>query len=297
MRLLVVGGIDGQVALALSRMDAGGDEIVIRGRPELDMLDPASMTAAINDVKPDAVACVGAFTAVDLAETERDLAMKLNADAPGHLARECAARGLPIVHVSTDYVFNGAKPGLWFETDQPDPKSVYGVTKLAGEQAVQAAGGRHAILRTSWVFASEGKNFVRTMLRMAGTRDRLTVVDDQIGHPTYAPFIADTILTVSRRMTSDASAPSGVYHMVGEGVTSWCGFANAIFEGSRARGGPSAVADPIPTSSYPTPATRPLNSALDTSKIARDYGVRMPHWRDGLSQCLDAIARGGWQVG
>lgn len=301
MRLLVIGGVDGQVASSLSRVDAGGDQIVIRGRPELDMLDPASMTAAMDAVQPDVVACVGAYTAVDQAETERDLAMRLNADAPGHLARLCAARGLPMIHVSTDYVFDGTGDRPWVETDAPNPQTVYGVTKLAGEQAVQAAGGRHAILRTSWVFAAEGKNFVRTMLRLAQTRERLTVVDDQVGHPTFAPFISVTILAVARRMAGDAprlsGAPSGVYHMTGEGVASWRGFADAIFEGSRARGGPVAEVEPIPASAYPTPARRPLNSRLDASKLAREYGLRLPHWRDGLSDCLDAIARGGWKVG
>jgi dTDP-4-dehydrorhamnose reductase len=202
-----------------------------------------------------------------------------------------------MIHVSTDYVFDGAGDRPWIETDAPDPHTVYGRTKLAGEQAVAAAGGRHAILRTSWVFAPEGKNFVRTMLRLAQTRDRIAVVDDQVGHPTYAPFIAEAILAVARRMVVDVAAPSGVYRMVGEGVTSWRGFADAIFEVSRERGGPFASVDPVPTSGYPTPARRPLNSRMDPSKLAREHGVSLPHWRKGLSDCLDAVARGGWKVG
>lgn len=296
-KLLVIGGTDGQVALALSRLKPDDVEIIVRGKPDLDMLDPASMTRVIAAVAPDVVACVGAYTAVDQAETDRDIAARLNGEAPGHIARACAARGTPLIHISTDYVFDGTKSGAYLPDDKPNPLTVYGATKLAGEQAVAAAGGRHAILRTSWVFAAEGKNFVRTMLRLAKVRDRLGVVDDQTGYPTYAGFIADTILAVARRMTSDRDAASGVFHMVGEGTVTWRGFAEAIFAGSKARGGPQVPVDPIPTSAYPTPARRPANSVLDPSSLAAAYDVRLPHWRKGLDLCLDAIAAGGWDVG
>lgn len=297
MRLLVIGGVDGQVGRALSLMSSGDVAIIVRGAPEADLTKPETLSAQLDAVKPDAVACVGAYTAVDQAEDDEVRARAINALGPGELAKACAARGLPLVHISTDYVFDGAKPGAWVETDTPAPLNAYGRTKLEGEQLIVAAGGRHVILRASWVFADQGKNFVRTMLRLAATRDRLNVVDDQTGYPTYAPFIAQTIITVAQRMVDDAGAPSGVFHMAGEGTTSWRGFAQAIFEGARTRGGPFAETDPIPTSAYPTPAQRPINSAMNADKLARDYGVRLPHWRDGLAHCLDAIARDGWKVG
>lgn len=294
MRLLVIGGVDGQVGRALSLLPPDGDEIVVRGAPEADLTQPETLAAQIDAMKPDAVACVGAYTAVDQAESDEARAFAINAEGPGALARFCAARGLPLIHVSTDYVFDGAKAGAWMESDEPAPINVYGSSKLEGERLIAAAGGRHVILRTSWVFADRGKNFVRTMLRLAATQDRLSVVDDQTGSPTYAPFIAQAVLDVARRMACDPAAPSGVFHMTGAGTTSWRGFALAIFEGARGRGGPFAEVEAIATIDYPTPARRPLNSVLNSDRLARDYGVRLPHWREGLAQCLDAIARDGW---
>lgn len=298
MRLLVAGGTDGQVALALSRMTTPDVEMVVRGKPEgMDLLDAGAMAKTIDAVRPDAVACVGAWTAVDDAESKQELARALNAVAPGELAKLCAARGLPILQLSTDFVFDGTKTSPYVETDKPAPLSVYGATKLKGEQAVQASGARHAVLRTSWVFAAEGKNFVRTMLRLAKTRDRLGVVDDQNGHPTYAPFIAQAVVGVARQMVERKDAPSGVFHLTGEGAVTWCSFARAIFVQSKRMGGPSAEVDAITTAQYPTPARRPANSVLDTRKIAADYGIRLPHWRAGLDDCLAKIAAGGWDVG
>jgi dTDP-4-dehydrorhamnose reductase len=298
MRLLVAGGLDGQVALALSRLKTPDVEIVVRGKPEgLDLLDPKSMAASVDAVKPDAVACVGAYTAVDEAESKQEFARQLNADGPAELAKLCAARGLPIIQISTDYVFDGTKTSPYVETDAPAPLTVYGATKLGGEQGVAAAGGRHAILRVSWVFAAEGKNFVRTMLRLAKTRERLGVVDDQTGYPTYAPFIAEAVVGVARQMVAKPDAPSGVFHCTGEGATTWCSFARAIFTQSRRVAGPAAEVDAITTAQYPTPAKRPANSVLDTRKIAAAYGIRLPHWRAGLDDCLAKIAAGGWDVG
>lgn len=297
MRLLVVGGASGQVACALSRLSNPGVEILVRGRPHADFADPASLTRTMDEAAPDVVASVGAYTAVDQAEREEALAQKINGDGPSYLAKLCAQRGAPIVHLSTDYVFDGAKKIPYVESDPPHPTSAYGRSKLAGEQGVIAAGGRHAIIRVSWVYAPEGKNFVRTMLRLATTRPKVGVVNDQHGHPTYAPFIAGAVLQVARRMKEDAGSPSGVFHLAGQGVCTWFDFASAIFEEARKRGGPVAEVDPIPSSAYPTPTKRPENSALDSAKIAAHYGVRLPHWREGLEACLDEIAKSGWQVG
>jgi dTDP-4-dehydrorhamnose reductase len=297
MRLLVVGGPTGQVARALNGLARPGLEVIARGRPEIDFEKPETLAAALEAYSPEAVASVGAYTAVDQAESDAAVAERINAIGPGVLAEACAARGLPIVHVSTDYVFDGTKTSPYVETDATSPTSVYGRTKLEGEQRVMAAGGRAVVLRVSWVYAPEGKNFVRTMLRLAKTRERVGVVDDQRGHPTYAPFIAGAVATIAERLVASKKAPTGLYHLAGDGVCSWFDFAGAVFEGSRARGGPAVFVEPIPSSAYPTPVKRPENSALDASKIAADYGVRLPPWRAGLDGCLDAIATGGWNVG
>ena len=297
MKALVVGGTNGQVARELAALDGPEFAIDVRGRPQVDLATPATLTAAINDAKPDVVICSGAYTAVDQAESEPDLARAINADGPGALARACAAANIPLVHLSTDYVFDGAKTSSYVETDATGPQTIYGFTKRDGETAIAESGVRHAILRVSWVHAPEGRNFVRTMLRLAGSRDRINVVADQIGRPTYAPHLAIAVRDIAARLLLDPSAPTGIFHLTGSGEPcSWRQFAEAIFSASQVRGGPFAAADPIPTSAYATAAKRPANSTLDCAKIADAYGLVMPHWKQGVEECVEAIGANGWQV-
>lgn len=297
MKLLVIGGASGQVSRSLVELVRPGLDVLACGRPDVDFQRPDTLAAAIDAHKPDVVASVGAYTAVDQAESDPETAEQVNAIGPGKLAEACAERGLPIVHLSTDYVFDGTKPTPYLETDSPSAVSVYGRTKLEGERRVQASGARAVVMRVSWVFAPQGKNFVRTMLRLARTRDELGVVNDQRGHPTYAPFIAGAVATIAKRLTTDTQSPTGIYHLAGEGVCSWFEFAEAVFAGSRVRGGPFATVHPITSSEYSTPVQRPANSALDASKLARDYGVELPLWQVGLDQCLGQIAAVAWDVG
>lgn len=297
MKILVVGGVDGQVASALDAIREPGIDIIVRGPPETDLTNPATLDAALKAASPDVVICTGAYTAVDLAETNAELAQKINGDGPAALARACAVADVPIIQLSTDYVFSGDKTTPYVETDPTGPTGVYGRTKLAGERGVIAAGGRHVILRISWVYDPRGKNFVRTMLRLARTREEIGVVDDQYGRPTYAPDVAQALVTVARRLVTDRSAPSGIFHMTGQGeVCTWRVFADSIFALSAECGGPVARVKPIPTSEYPTPARRPTNSALDCSLLASAYGVSLKPWRASLRQCIGAISDNGWDV-
>lgn len=292
MKILVVGK-DGQVARALR--EAGGPEIIALGRPELDLEDAATFAPALRMHAPDLVACVGAYTAVDLAQSEPEKAHRINSEGPGALAQLCARENLPFVHVSTDYVFDGTKAGAYCETDAIAPQSVYGLSKAEGEARVAQAGPRHVIVRTAWVFDASGKNFVRTMLRLARTRPRIGVVADQFGGPTYAPHIAEGIICIARAILRDERPELfGIFHMSAEGSCSWADFAEAIFAQSAARGGPSAIVDRISTADYPTPAKRPGNSRLACEKLADVHGVRLPSWREGLALCLDRIAAQGW---
>ncbi len=292
MKLLVVGK-EGQVARAL--VQAGGPEVTALGRPELDLQDHASLAAALHAHRPDVVACVGAYTAVDLAESEPETAHRINAEGPGALAQLCAAANTPLLHVSTDYVFDGGKDGAYGEGDAVAPQGVYGRTKAEGEARVARLCPRHVILRTAWVFDASGKNFLRTMLRLARTRARIGVVADQFGAPTYAPHIADGLLRVARNvLASERPEHYGVFHMSAAGACSWADFAEAIFQASAEQGGPSALVDRISTMDYPTPAKRPANSRLSCEKIAQVHGVRLPAWRAGMIQCLDRIAAQGW---
>jgi len=297
MKALVIGGKSGQVARALAALDGPEFGIDVRGRPHADLANPASLTAAIADSQPDVVINCGAYTAVDQAESEHERARSINADGPAALGAACAAAGIPIVHLSTDYVFDGAKTSPYVETDPTAPQSVYGATKLGGEMGVAASGAKHVILRVSWVHAPEGKNFVRTMLRLASSRERLGVVADQIGRPTYAPHLAIALRDIAARLVLDHDAPSGVFHLTGSGEPcSWRQFAETVFAASQVRGGHSAIADPIPASSYPTPARRPANSVLDCTRITEAYGLVLPTWKQGAEECVEAIRAGGWQV-
>lgn len=297
MKALVIGGMSGQVARELAALDDPAFNVIIRGRPYTDLANPASLANTISDVQPDVVILSGAYTAVDQAESEQATARAINAAGPAAVGAACGAVGIPVVHLSTDYVFDGAKTDFYVETDTTRPLTVYGATKLEGEQALAASGARHVIVRVSWVHAPDGKNFVRTMLRLAKTRERLNVVDDQIGRPTYASHLAIALREIATRLVLDRAAPTGLFHLTGSGEPcSWRQFAQMVFAASKVRGGPVAATDPIPTSAYPTPAKRPANSLLDCSRMADVYGLALPDWRDGVEACVAAIQKAGWRV-
>lgn len=289
MRILVAGA-SGQLARALVDAAKGRHDVTALGRPALDLKDPASIERAVTATNPEAIINAGAYTAVDKAESEEAEATAVNAGS-GDLARAAAERGIPFLHVSTDYVFDGTSPRPYREDDPVAPLGAYGRSKLAAERAVADADPKALTLRTAWVYHHEGANFVRTMLRLAESRDEINVVADQIGCPTYAADLAVALLELAERRAADGQAgPGGVYHLAGSGETSWFGFAQAIFAGAAKRGLKAARANPIPTSGYPTPAARPANSRLDCSSIERAYGVRLPDWPDALERCLNAIA-------
>lgn len=293
MTILVIGGAKGMLAGALARRA----DVVAVGRPQADLTQPGTLEATVKAYAPGVVVCAGAFTQVDRAEAVPDEAMRINADGPRALARACAARDVPLIHISSDFVFDGDKPEAYVETDATSPLNAYGRSKLAGELAVAAAGGRFVILRTSWIFAATGTNFVRTMLRLSQTKDRIAVVDDQRGAPTYAPHLAAAIVSVSQRLIADRD-PSlcGVFHATAGGDCTWRTFAEQIFDGARMRDGPFADIDPITSAQFPAAAARPKNSRLDSSKLERTFGVALPPWRTGLDACLDEISAGGWRV-
>ncbi len=276
-------GATGQVAQEVLRR-AGDDEVTALARAAADLSDPEACAGLIEEAEADAVLNAAAWTAVDDAEAKEAEARVANAAAPGAMARAAAARGLPFIHISTDYVFDGAGERPWAEGDAVAPLGAYGRTKLEGEREVAAAGGPHAVLRTSWVFSSHGKNFVKTMLRVGAERDRLTVVDDQIGGPTPAAAIADACLSIARAFRAGRGV-SGIYHFGGAPWVSWRGFAEAIF----AEAGMKVEVAPILTADWPTPARRPLNSRLDCRKIAADYGIGAPDWRAGLAEVVKEL--------
>jgi dTDP-4-dehydrorhamnose reductase len=291
MRLLVTGR-HGQVATALGEACRRADiTLVPIGRPEIDLERPEALGAAIAAADPDLVVNAAAWTAVDLAESEPDAAFRINAVAAGALASAAAAIGVPIIQLSTDYVFDGSKASPYTEDDTPAPVTVYGRSKLAGERRVAAAHPDHVILRTAWVYSPFGSNFVRTMLRLAESRDSIAVVDDQIGNPTSAADLADGIIAVARNLLAapgDASL-RGVFHMSAAGDASWADFAEAILAGAARRGGRAAEVRRIPTTQYPTPARRPAQSRLDCGRLASRHGVRLPPWPDALDTCLDRL--------
>lgn len=288
MRILVAGSA-GQVARALSEATAPGFTLRTFGRPNFDLEKHETVQAVFDNFQPDIVINAAAYTAVDKAESEGEAAMRLNADAPALLAELSAARGAPILHLSTDYVFAGDKARPYVETDPVGPDSVYGHSKLEGERRVAAANPKHLILRTAWVHAPFGSNFVRTMLRLAETHSELGVVADQQGAPTYAPDIADGLLQITARLLSDGPTPWGVYHMASSGSCAWADFAEHLFAKSAAAGGPSARVIRIMTAEYPTPAKRPANSRLDCGKLRSDYGVALPNWQLGVDRCVTRL--------
>lgn len=294
---ILVAGRAGQVARALSDADIpAGVEIVALGRPDLDLLDPASIDRAMNRVSPDVVINAAAYTAVDQAEADVANAFAVNTDGAAFLAKAATERGAPILHLSTDYVFDGSKSGPYVEADPVAPLGVYGASKLAGEQAVAAANPNYFILRTAWVYSPVGKNFVKTMLRLAETRDEVGVVADQIGNPTSAADIAAGLVAMARQIASDpAGAAPGIYHMTAAGEASWADFAEAIFVASAALGGPSARVNRIGSSEFPTPVKRPANSRLDCSRLSAAFGVTLPAWQGSTQTCVkELIGTRGW---
>lgn len=287
MRMLVTGK-DGQVARSLAALSNQGTSIVTLGRPDLDVTEAASVAHAIKAVRPDIVVNPAAYTAVDKAESEEYAAFAVNRDGARNVAAAAAIAGLPIIHISTDYVFAGDKASPYLETDPPGPTGIYGRSKLEGEQAVASANAAHVILRTAWVYSPYGHNFLKTMLRLAADRDVLRVVADQQGTPTYAPDIAEGIVAAARKVlfAQESKDWRGIFHMVAQGETNWAGFAEEIFAQSVRHGGPSARIEPITTANYPTPARRPANSRLDTTKFRATFGHALPEWKNGVARCL-----------
>ena len=287
MNVLVTGG-HGQVGRALAALAwPAGVSVEALGRDGLDITDAEAVAAAVAGGTGAVINCA-AHTAVDRAESEVAASWRLNALAPALLAEATARAGIPLVQVSTDYVFDGTSPEPYRPDDPIRPVSVYGASKAAGELAVRTANPRHAIVRTAWVVSPHGANFVKTMLRLAAERDGLKVVDDQRGSPTVAADLAAALATVALGLAS-GQKPSGTYHCTNAGETTWCGFARAIVAGSATRGGRSVPVEGIPTSAYPTPARRPANSVLCAATLARDYGVVMRPWQAALDDVLDAL--------
>lgn len=289
MRIAVTGR-NGQVVTALiERAGPLGVTVLPVGRPEFDLAAPGNAVDAFAAVKPDVIVSAAAHTAVDRAESEADLAHAINADGAGAVAEAAARLAVPVIHISTDYVFDGSKPLPWVETDPVAPLGVYGASKLEGERRVAAANPNHAVLRVAWVYSPFGANFVKTMLRLAETRDALNVVADQFGGPTSALDIADGIVAVAKNLVANPGDPTqrGVFHMPPSGpAASWADFAEAIFAGSVARGGKPVAVGRITTADYPTPARRPANSRLDGSALASAHGVTLPDWRVSLDHVL-----------
>lgn len=286
MKILVTGR-EGQVVSSLieAAADLPGIEIVAVGRPELDLADPASVHAAIAAARPDLVVSAAAYTAVDQAEDEPEIAAAINERGAGAVAEAAAAIGAPVIHLSTDYVFSGDGDRPYGEDDPTGPIGVYGATKLAGEKAVAAANPRHLILRTAWVYSVYGKNFVKTMLRIAADRDILNVVADQWGNPTSAHDIATAILTAAEQMRGD-TAQFGTYHLAGTGDTHWAGFAAHVLDTSRTLGGPWAEVRGITTAEYPFKARRPANSRLSIERFRDAFGWVAPDWRESSDRVV-----------
>jgi dTDP-4-dehydrorhamnose reductase len=288
---ILVAGVQGQVARALHACAArtGTHALVAQGRPGFDLLHPEAMARTVAELNPDLVVNAAAYTAVDNAEREAATAYAINRDGARALAAAAAAEGCPIIHLSTDYVFAGTKAGAYGEDDATGPTGVYGRSKLEGEAAVAGANARHIILRTAWVYAAHGSNFVRTMLRLATERPALRVVADQRGNPTYAPHLAEAILAIAAVIGSGRSSPWGIYHAAGTGDTSWHEFATAIVNAAGPLGITPVPVSPIATAEFPTAAQRPANSCLDCRKLEHTFGLRLPHWRQGLHACINEL--------
>lgn len=297
MRVLVAGW-RGQVARALADMAPSCSDIsaLAIGRAALDLQDPGSVSRAIAGLRPDVVINSAAYTGVDKAESEPDAAFRLNAEGAGALASAAARHGASIIHISTDYVFDGTKSVAWTEDDPTAPVNVYGNSRLAGEAAVMAANSRHLIVRTSWLYGPYGRNFAKTVTQLAGDgRTELRVVSDQVGSPTYAPHLATIITELARRAVAQpAATPWGIYHAAGNGTASWYELATQIMRDADEIGMPSVPVVPIPASEYPTAARRIANARLDCSKLQRTFGLTLPDWRRGVNECVTRLEQRGW---
>lgn len=293
---ILLTGVTGQVGFELQRALAPLGPVLALDRQACDLADGTALLHKVRQLRPVIIVNPAAYTAVDKAEAEPDLAMAINAVAPGLLGQAAAEVGALVVHYSTDYVFDGSGTRPYMETDRPHPLSVYGRSKLAGEQALQASGARHLILRTSWVFGAFGDNFAKTMLRLAAEREQLKVVADQFGAPTSAALIADVtaqILGQFLRCGSPDGFPLGLYHLAAGGETCWHEYAATVIAAARRAGRPLKLAEdglrPIPGRDYPTPAPRPANSRLDTRRLRETFGLELPDWRQGLDHVLQLI--------
>lgn len=292
---ILLTGKNGQVGFELRRALAPLGELIVVGQADCNLGDADALRELVRRVAPDVIVNPAAYTAVDKAESDQDMAFAVNAGAPAVLGEEAARLGALVVHYSTDYVFDGAKDGAYSEDDLPAPQSVYGRTKLAGERALAETNPRHLILRTSWVVGAHGGNFAKTMLRLAAERDQLSVVADQFGVPTSAALLADLTAHLVRQYRRDGgqSFPYGTYHVTTSGETNWCDYARfvigaALVAGKTLRAGPEQVM-PLRTEQYPTPAKRPANSRLDTSRFQETFGLRLPPWQESLSHVLEQI--------
>ncbi|CAN7435766.1 dTDP-4-dehydrorhamnose reductase [Paraburkholderia hospita] len=291
-RTILVTGVNGQVGFELARTLQGLGRVIAVDRSVLDLSNLDQVRSIVRETRPHLIINPAAYTAVDKAETEAELAMRVNGEAPGVLAEEGKKLGATLIHYSTDYVFDGTKDDAYVETDVTSPQNVYGASKLAGEQAIQASGCAHLILRTSWVYGARGKNFLLTMLRLGADRAELKVVADQYGAPTWSNTIATlTAHIVAQSAAAEDSAEwwrarTGVYHLTAGGSTSWHGFASAIFDRAGLDKTPRVL--PIPATDYPTPAKRPVNSRMSNDKLEQVFGLRAPLWDDALRLCMGA---------
>jgi len=285
MKILITGS-KGQLARELQLELAGAGKLLALGHNALDLSDSDQVREQVRLLRPDLIINAAAYTAVDPAESHRELAFAVNARGPQVLAEEAARLGVPLIHYSTDYVFDGHKTEPYCEADVPQPLSVYGASKLAGEQAIQAVGGEYLILRTSWVYSQHGKNFLLTMQRLLQERDALSVVSDEIGAPTWAATIAHTTAEMVRKRSAGEAGPSGLYHLTASSETSWYGFACSIAEQLRQQGRLRAEITPILSKDYPTAAQRPLNSRLNCARLQQDWGIRLPDWETALHECI-----------
>ena len=285
MKILITGS-KGQLARELQLALAGAGKLLALGHNALDLSDPSQVREQVRLLRPDLIINAAAYTAVDPAESHRELAFAVNARGPQVLAEEAARLGVPLIHYSTDYVFDGRNAEPYTEADVPQPLSVYGASKLAGEQAIQAVGGEYLILRTSWVYSQHGKNFLLTMQRLLQERDSLSIVSDEVGAPTWAATIARATAEMVRKRSAGEAGPSGLYHLTASGETSWYGFACSIAEQLRQQGRLRAEITPIQSKDYPTAAQRPLNSRLNCARLQSDWGVRLPDWETALHECI-----------
>lgn len=294
MRILL-SGATGQLGRAFARTLPALGQVFAPGRKEFDLSSEADMRRVLDQFRPDLIVNTAAYTAVDMAEIDQDMAIAINGHAPGHIARWAAANSAALLHYSTDYVFNGTKNTPYRETDPTDPVNAYGASKLAGEIAIAQSGADHLIIRTSWLYDADGTNFLRTILSLARERTSLTIVSDQVGAPTPAWWLAEAstkIVAMADGGPIFSGNRSGILHAAPSGTTSWHGFATAIVEGARSRSVPLAAETiaPIPSTAYPTPAARPKNSVFCLDRLRQDFGIAPPHWRDALQPVLDAVA-------